>query len=468
VSVVWTVARQLMAECVRMKVAVVFVLLLALLLLGLPFAVQKHGPLTDAVQSFLSYSLSATGLLLGILTVFLARSLADEMVNRQILVVMAKPVPRWQFILGKWVGMNVLNVVFLAFSALVIYGAVYYLRATHPPVDEELDRTRLAEEVLVARQAVQFRLPDFEAMAEREFQRRLEVGAYDDVMDFDAAKERQRLAKRVEAEWRVVGPYEVRVFQFENVLCDRRPESTLQIRYKTEVYNYAPDEVFRAVWWIGDPEQGTPVYECRTRHIVGRYHTVTVPADAVAPDYTLTVRFQNRNPFAGEPQFRNVIEFLSRDGVEVLFGVGTFEGNLLRLLVLMLCKLMFLSAVALLATTLFSFPVACLVAFTIYVLAGTRGFILESLDFASADQAGWFTSAKEFAVHLIRSVYSTVSVILPDFGYYDGVETLVNGRNVTLRWVLEGVVSVGFLRTGCLLGLAMLLFHRREVSEVSV
>ena len=134
----------------------------------------------------------------------------------------------------------------------------------------------------------------------------------------------------------------------------------------------------------------------------------------------------------------------------------------------MQCKLMFLGAVALLMTTVFSFPVACLGSFTIYVLAGTRKFITEALDFASDDWVSMFSSVKEFAVQSIAQVYSLVFWVIPDFARYDAVESFVNGRNVGLVWVLQAVTDLVFVKTLIVLGLAILLFHRRELAEVSV
>ena len=466
-NVTWAVARQMMAECIRMKIAVVFLVLLVMLVVGLPFSIEQDSPVTDAVQAFLSYSLSGTGALLGILTVFLSRSLADELVNRQILIVMAKPVPRWQFLLGKWLGMCLLNGMFLFFAALVILGLVYGLRAYHPPLDE-WDVPKLNNEVLVSRASSQTELPNFRRAAEAEFERRREEGAYDDVLNFNKERELARLTEKAQARWRTIGPLETRIFEFKNVLCERSPDNRIQLRYKTECFNYAPDEIFRSVWRFGDPAQGTPLYEYRPRHVVGRFHTIDVPADAVAPDRTLIAQIYNYNPYEQEPQFNNVLDIRPEDGVEVRFVVGTFIGNFTRVIVLMMCKLMFLAAVALLATTLFSFPVACLVAFTVYVLAGTRKFIMESLDFASSDQATWFTSPKEFFVHVVAWAYTLVGAVLPDFASFNGIENLVDGRNVSLVWVLQGVVLVALLRTGVALGAAILFFQRREVSEISV
>ena len=57
--------------------------------------------------------------------------------------------------------------------------------------------------------------------------------------------------------------------------------------------------------------------------------------------------------------------------------------------------------------------------------------------------------------------------IIPDFGRYDAVETFVNGRNVSLVWVLQATTELVLVKSLIILGLAVLFFHRREVAEVS-
>ena len=73
-SKIWAVARHTIAEGIRMKIALVFLALVGTVVLGLPFSIEGDASLTGAVQSFLSYSLTATGVLLGILTIFMSRS----------------------------------------------------------------------------------------------------------------------------------------------------------------------------------------------------------------------------------------------------------------------------------------------------------------------------------------------------------------------------------------------------------
>ncbi|MCH7840250.1 MAG: hypothetical protein IID38_08460 [Planctomycetes bacterium] len=467
-SRIWAVARQMIAEGIRMKIALVFLLLLGAVVIGLPFSIVGDASLTGAVQSFMAYGFTATGFLLSLLTILMARSLSDELVNHQIFLVVTKPIPRWQYIVGKWLGITTLNLVFLTGSTLTIYGMVHYIRHTHPPIDDRYDEAELNQEVLVARHARPCKLPDFTRGAELEYERNREEGLYDSIPDFAPEAEKSRLVHKHEARWRVVSPLDARLLEFDQVLVDRSRQQVLQLRYKTEVSYYPPDEVFRSTWIFGNRSKGTPERRFDTRHVVGRYHTIRVPIDTIAPDHTLTVRFFNRNPFPDEPQFGNVIEFKRSNPVEVLFIVGSFEWNLVRLSILMFCKLMFLGAVAVLAATAFSFPVACLTSFTVYVLAGTRQFITDALDFASEDNVDMFSSVKEFFVQLVTQLYNMVHWLIPDFARYDAVETVLNGRNVSLVWVLQAVADLAAFKTVLVLGLAILLFYRREVAEISV
>jgi hypothetical protein len=92
----------------------------------------------------------------------------------------------------------------------------------------------------------------------------------------------------------------------------------------------------------------------------------------------------------------------------------------------------------------------------------------EALDFATDHSATMFSSVKEFAVRLISHIYEVVCWVVPNFPRYDAVESLVNGRNVGLVWVLQAVSDLVLIKTLVVIGAAMLLFHRREVAEISV
>ena len=68
----------------------------------------------------------------------------------------------------------------------------------------------------------------------------------------------------------------------------------------------------------------------------------------------------------------------------------------------------------------------------------------------------------------IAAVYGALGWVIPDFARFDAVDDLVNGRNVSLVWVLQGISELGLIKTSIALGLAVLLFYRRELAEVSM
>ncbi len=269
---------------------------------------------------------------------------------------------------------------------------------------------------------------------------------------------------RVESRWRNVPVGDYRDFEFKDVLCDRSPGNVIQLRYKAQANIYPPDEILRTLWVAGNPDKGTEVSQLRRADVYGRFHTIPFPASVVAKDGTLRVRFVNVNPYPypDHEQYDNMLLFEGKRGVEVLFAVGSFGGNLIRALLMILCRLMFLTAVALLFSTVFSFPVACLCSFTVYVLATIRQFLDDALDFLSGDAA--LEGFKAVFSGLLRVLY----LMIPDFARYDSVELIADGRNVTLMWLIQANLWLVAIGTSLVMLLACLLFYRREVSEVSV
>lgn len=443
-----------------MRIAVIFVAVLLILVVGLPYSLRHEDSVSSAVQTYLSLALRLVGFLLALLTVFLSRSVSDEIANRQILMLMAKPLPRWQFVLGKFCGIVLINMSLLAVSGVGIYAGASLLAKMTPR--DELDASRLQEEVLTARHSIELRPPDFTARATEVYQERVDGGGYANVVDHDPEVEKERMSREIETRWRTVLPMQVRTFEFENVRCERSPDKTLQIKYKPTVYRYPPDEILRCLWVAGNPDKNTPVYYIDRRDMITRYHTFSVPTDAVAADHSLRIEFVNQNPYKGEPQYANTVTFLPDEPMQVLFTVGTFGGNLFRLLSLVACRLIVLTAFAIFMTCLFSYPVACLISFTFLAMATMAGYLEDAVFYFDQEgAAGVFRTVTAY-------VYRVAFLVVPRFSHYDGTDVLVDGRNVTLRWVLQGVGVLVMLYTTAIMAFACIMFQRREVSEASV
>ncbi len=452
---IWAVARYTIAESIRMKVALFFIILLAVLLLGLPFTSEGDATLSGAVQSFLSYSVTATSFLLSCLTIFMVKSLSSDLTGKHILMLMTKPLSRWQYVLGKWFGIVLFNALLLSLSGLVIYGMTHYLANGKPR--DKFDEERLSNQVLKARHSAYFKIPDFTREANIKYEESLEQGLYADSIDFDEEVEKERLRTEFEKRWRTIWPTESREFVFEDVRCDRSEGNTIQIQYQARVYNYPADEVLRCYWVAGD----TIIPRA---DVVDRKHTVSIPAKAVGDDGTLKVGFFNVDYTVpeGYAQHPATAVFEGNDSVQVLFSVSTFGSNLVRALSLVMCRLTFLAAIAIAAATIFSFPVAVLVALVVYIIAASRGFIIGSTDWLVDEGFPRFVQAA------IEIFLQALYFVIPDFSKFNGLENLVDGRNVPLMWVIQGFGNLVFIKTAILMLIACLLFQRRQVSEISV
>ena len=148
---------------------------------------------------------------------------------------------------------------------------------------------------------------------------------------------------------------------------------------------------------------------------------------------------------------------ISPNDVSILSAVGSFGWNFARAMLLVLCLLAFLAALALLAGSFLSFPVACLACFVLLVVGLTASFILKSTE-AQLDT----NPLGGMSYYAARAVL----FFLPDFASASPTEALVEGLWIPWRYVLRTLgVIVGFQTLACLAG-ASIIFWRRELAAV--
>ncbi|MCL2700540.1 MAG: hypothetical protein FWE88_02470 [Phycisphaerae bacterium] len=155
---VWAVTRATFIQSLRSKVGLAAMILLAVLLLAAPMMVNNGAaPLADRIRTFLSYSLGLTGVILAVITIFLGTTfLCADVRQKQIFILAAKPVARWQYVVGRWLGVVLLNVVLLAIAGAGVYAGAQYLRSQ--PALSPTDRRAVETEVFTARRQI---APDF-------------------------------------------------------------------------------------------------------------------------------------------------------------------------------------------------------------------------------------------------------------------------------------------------------------------
>lgn len=456
----WAVARHMIAESIRQKIALVGFLVIVLILSTTPFVVEGDGlTLASRVQSFLAYSLGGVGFVLSVVTVFLAcMAISDEIVSKRIFTVATKPLPRWQFFVGKWLGISILNAGLLLLTFVVVMVSVYFLK--HRPTSVPGDKETLQFEVLNARHGMPMKQPDFTPEIEQRVRRLREEGRLEGVSPESEAQIREDIRQEFKKSWRSIGPGEYRVFEFPNLwLVDRKADGYLHFRFKPTSSAGLSDQMFQAVIRCGDPDEpGTLTADVADDYIVDRFHTIPLPYWAVNKDNTLYIWLFNGSP-------RDTVIFEGNDSMELLLDVGTFHWNLFRALSIIWCRLAFLAILGLLMSSFLSFPVACMACFLVLAVASASGFLATALDWVTPPGTGHAKDPMWYLGPVLRPLAQGFVWLVPDFSRFDPVSNVVSGRLVPLMWVIQSVFSLILLQ-GLILGvLGCIILTKRELAQ---
>jgi hypothetical protein len=452
---VWAVAANTIRQALRMKVAVIFIVLLLVLLPVMGLTAAGDGTVKGRLQTFLSYGLSLTSLLLCLLTVIVSTyTITSDIEHRQIYTVATKPIRRYQFILGKLLGVIVLDVGLLTLFAGIVYAVTVTLPGFLDVSPEE--RQQIDYEFYTARASLV--PPEIDVddevkalYAEKEDQLKL---IYPSLSHEEVIKEltvRKRLEKRATA----VG--QMMLWEFKNVK-PQGSDKNLFIRFKYDVSESPPDGQVYGRWQIGDlrpfrdgTEQKTPIWPEERKDPIRTFREIRVPADVVADDGYLAVAFLN--PALN----RTVVIFPIEDGLELLYKADTFTGNFIRAALLILCRLIFLAALGVLAASFLSFPVAILFCLVIFFTGTISGFILDSFDYLGQGLGSLYAYSIKALVQL-----------LPRFDKYNPTNFLVPARLMTWTFLARVVLSMVCIKAVLLLVLGLVIFSFRELARIIV
>ncbi len=456
---IWAVAVNTIKQALRMKIAAVFTVLLLILLPVMGFKMTGDGTLKGRLQTFVSYGLSLTSFLLCLFTIIASiYTLANDLSRRQIYTVLTKPIRRYQLILGKLLGIILLDTILLA-----LFGGIIYAIAVNMPnfikADEE-QLTQVRNEFYTARASLKPAEQDVSADVEREFEklkknRQLPNGLEKNLGALRGYK--GELRRRIELSKRAAPVGTELLWQFQNVK-PQDPNQPLFVRFKYDVAVNPPDLAIYSRWLIGDDRQirygtgiKTPIYSIDRKDLIRTFYEIEVPADAVADDGYLVVAFLN------VPLNDTVVIFPPEDGLELLYKADTFTANFVRAVILIGLRLIFLAALGLLAATFLSFAVAILLSLSVFLIANTSGFILESFEYVSENISGFY-----------NYIFKSLIELMPQFDKFSASAFLVPGRLLSWSLLAKLALSTVCVKTVLLVLLAMFIFSRREVAKATV
>ncbi len=469
------IARNVLAEAVRLKISVVFIVLLVFALASIPGLIDSQDALRYRVQSLLQYGTGGSFWIIALLIVLLSvATVAFDQRDRTIWQTMTKPVSAAQYIGGKWLGIAGLSAVLLGVCASGVFLFTDYVR-NQPALGESQpyvsvsgviseDRMILESRILTARVG---RTPD--APIEPDNPVFLEsVRSYirgQQAINPSFAQEDEEFAEVLDSLYRsyVASRYRLvpgqwREFVFNGMQSARSSDRliTLLLKVKTNVNN--PTNFYRLhIDWEG----GDDLIEEEVA--LGTINRIEIPNDAVLDDGTLVIFVKNMGRSDDPMQPPDILNVSEADGIEITYSVGSYHVNFARVVFVLWVKLMFLSIISLTAATFLSFPVAVLMSLTIFLAAEGAGYIATSLEsYRIQNQAGETLIVNLLTAkisELISSVFSVYADLQP-------TSRLVEGRLLSWGEVGMGVIVLGAV-SAVLFALACLIFRRRELAIYS-
>ncbi|USO00093.1 MAG: hypothetical protein H6810_05375 [Phycisphaeraceae bacterium] len=483
---VMSVARNMLTEAVRMKMSLVLIVLLILGLAVLPGMLDADQPLRYRVQTFFQYSVSGTFWVLAALSLaFGVSSITGEQRSKVLWQTITKPVAPWQYLLGKWLGLVGLNAILLLVAASGIFLFAEYLRQqpavgeSHAYIDKEgtgaptEDRFILESRVLTARKSASIEIPPELSIDAPEFKQ-----AVDDYIkkqrltDPEFAQTPDELAKVVsdlhEGELRAYrsipagGRQTYRIPGLEGA-AERNAPITLSLRI--DAGGNRPDMFYNISFVLITSDSAAPIVR---KMGLGYYHNIPLSPRAIGPDGALLVQIYNGGLVQDSSGAIGIVPNPSAlsipdNGLEVSYEAGGYRMNFFRVILVLWVKLAFLAMIGVFASTFLSFPVACLVAFGVFLLAEMSGYLVYAADtYAATDRQGdlvWYKWAVGHFTGLVGHLFSVYSDLKP-------VRRLVDGRLLPWSAVVGGTGVLAGV-TALLYACAVYVFRKRELAIYS-
>ncbi len=429
---------------------------LCALLLGsvvvLPLMLKDDQTARGFTQLLLTYNLSVITTLLGFATLWLAcGTLARDIEECQMQMVVVKPVARWQIWLGKWLGLLALNAALLAVAGGGVFVLLKY-RARQLPEDQQ---RVLRDEIFVARGSLKAPKPDIEAAAERVFRERIRQ------VQVPAAEHqivRDQIREKLKAGFQETPPGYERSWQIDlGLRKNSLRDQPLFLRVKFHAAQTNITGSYLGLWQVGVPDK-TPVWRERRQQAADTFYEIEIPPNLFDQDGKLTVTFLNANSIS--------LLFPLEDGLEVLYREGGFGLNFTRGLGIIFCWLALLAALGLAASSLLSFPVAAFFSASLLVVSlssGTMSSVVSEGTVLGADHEGNLSASTwidTVLVPMFKGILSVVNLVQN----YSPIDALSTGRSISWGQLGLAFAQIVLLLGGILAAIGITIFTRRELA----
>ncbi|HIA26945.1 MAG TPA: ABC transporter permease [Planctomycetes bacterium] len=449
VGAIGAVARVLLAEGMRRGAIPIALLILFAGLLALPDLLSENRIVEYRVQSLLQYGQAWISVVLMTLTVLLGcGSLSEEIAARRLDVTLTKPVGRGRYLLGKWLGLVLIDGVLLAVAISLLLVLIPRCAG-----EDHLDAIPAADRV------VEPLLPAVTDEQVADFLERGRVTDPDrwDSLSADEAKQRARGALSRSA--RSIQPGSERSYRFE--VPPRLPEgSVLALR------PYLGRSTHRSIGAVLEILSGDQIHGA----IVGNAELteIPLPAGPVEQPLEITIAFKGA---VEEGVDLPAILWAGRDSIRLRIPDDSLAANIARSSLMLWLRLAFTAALSTVAVTVLGFPVATLSLFIFLVTASTGSLLVidGSTEVAHAHSHGQEVprSFGKEVLEALALIGEWVVVALSDWERHDASSTVSTGILVPGSDVLRCLGVIGLLWTGLSLFAGRWLLRRRELGGAS-
>jgi ABC-type transport system involved in multi-copper enzyme maturation permease subunit len=422
----------------------------------LPLIIVDDGTANGLIQILITYNLGIITTILGLATLWLAcGSLARDIEECQMQMVVVKPIARWQVWLGKWLGIMALNGLLLGLSGITLYFLIEWRAGKLSAKQQEILRSQL----LVARAS---KLPEeaksankiIDETVETELKLRLKNST---VTGADIEGVRKEIREQLKSEIQVVPSGRGRYWTIDlSDLPQSLRDLPVYLRVKFSVSRYSPAPVPYPTYWEVGPRDAGNRQSVTLMLTTDTFTEIPVPPGLLDKNGRLTVVFGNVTDV-------NVL-FSTEEGMELLYHESSFGVNFLRGILILYFWLGLLAVLGLTSASFLSVPVAAFLSLTtlgIALASGTIGQVLKEGSFVGGySGASNPTIWDHLFLPLLRGMLWTVDLALN----YSPIDSLSAGRSIT--WFLLGKAFVMILIAtgGVLAAVGVICFTRRELA----
>ncbi|HEY3862099.1 MAG TPA: hypothetical protein VGO59_09445 [Verrucomicrobiae bacterium] len=437
----------------RYRLFWVMAILLAAAVVGLPVLIKDDGTAQGMVQILLTYTLSATATLLGFATLWLScGTLAKDVEECQVQMIVVKPIARWQLWLGKWLGLLSLNAVLLALAGAAIFGLLQWRASRLSPAQQKY----LREDIFVSRASAREAPLNIEPLVDQYMEK--SVKNLSSMSEFDRAEIRKQVAARIKSRYTDVPPGVARAWAMDlHSIQGRLRGKTLQLRVKFNTGDPNPDKTYTTLWRVG-PTNSTKQVELTETLPAESFQEFDLPPDLLDDQGRLWVEVGNPNPVN--------LTFPMEDGMELLYPESSFPVNFARGLVIIFCWLALLASIGLAAASFLSFPVAAFVSLAVLFIglsSSTVSTVVEQGTITGYDpsKGGYGHVLVDYAVvPVFRGALKVINLVQG----FSPIDYLSTGRSITWGQMGLAILQIVGLLGGIFCVAGIILFARRELA----